>query len=103
MIDDARPSGGGMSRRAGDWNADMNEPIRERICALLSEALHLLDSEAATVAAIHVSHAMDTIDCVVSDPACPNDVAATLQSRPATSGSSRDRSSSKPASSHGDR
>ncbi len=42
--------------------------VQERICGLLAEALRLLDMNGSTMAAIHVSHALETLGCPISDP-----------------------------------
>lgn len=42
--------------------------VQERICGLLTEALRLLDINGAVMAAIHVSHALETLGCPINDP-----------------------------------
>lgn len=39
----------------------MAPETRERICTLLSEVLALLDQDRASIAAIHIAHAMDAM------------------------------------------
>ena len=39
----------------------MTPETRERICAMLSEVLVLLDTDAASIGAVHVAHAMDAL------------------------------------------
>ncbi len=45
----------------------MKAEMRDRICALLREAVRLMDREQATLAAIHVCHALDALRCPVSE------------------------------------
>lgn len=46
----------------------MDIDMRERVCGLLTDALQLLDTEDAAVAAIYVSHALETLGCPINDP-----------------------------------
>ncbi|WP_267395668.1 MULTISPECIES: hypothetical protein [unclassified Sphingomonas] len=50
----------------------MSEPMataaHQHVCALLGEALRLLDAEDQLLAAIHVSQAMEYLGCRISDP-----------------------------------
>ena len=46
----------------------VNIEVREQVCGLLTEVLQLLDTEDAAVAAIHVSHALETLGCPITDP-----------------------------------
>ncbi|WP_230632044.1 hypothetical protein [Sphingomonas sp. Leaf37] len=47
----------------------MNADVHDHVCVLLLDTLDLLDEQGATMAAIHVSHALEVLGCAVTDPA----------------------------------
>lgn len=72
-----RRSGGRIGNRAGavsirdDMKGEgrnVTSGIRDHICALLAEALLLLDEEREIIAGIHVNQAMEALQCCVSAP-----------------------------------
>lgn len=50
----------------------MKSETKQHICALLTEALRLLDAEDQLLAAIQVSQAMEQIGCPVSELEYPD-------------------------------
>ena len=45
----------------------MKSGTRDHVCALLSEALTLLDEDRKIIAAIYVNQALEALGCCVSD------------------------------------
>lgn len=81
----------------------MRSEIRERVCALLTEALDLLDGEGAAIAGIQVAQAIETLRCGVSDPQDRSDSAVAPRSPSTTRAPFRAPGGSGPASSPADR
>jgi hypothetical protein len=50
----------------------MATAAHQHVCALLNEALRMLDAEDQLLAAIHVSQAMEYIGCRISEPEEPD-------------------------------